>query len=262
MECEFGKLCPKDWKPPEGCKHFPLYTHYELKHDLRKKCRLVAGRNRLDASRHNTSSSIVKNSSVKSTLLIATANDLKVEGGDVENACLNAKCGEKACTIASPEFGEKAGMKMLIQKAFCGLKTPGVKFWELLVDALRKMGLAPTRHGNNVWIKPREDGHDFIATHVEDFIVVAKDSKKCADQIKQAFNLRSEGKIDYFLGHGTRCKKNGLWETFPKTSTHKAIAKVEQAMGGATAASGPVIINEDDSTPLNDLGLHHHQMTT
>ena len=71
---------------------------------------------------------MVKNSSMQSLSLIATANDFQVEGGDIENVCLNAKCREKAWTIAGPEFGEKTGMKMLIQKASCGLKMSGRKF--------------------------------------------------------------------------------------------------------------------------------------
>ena len=139
VEYEFGDFYPKDWMPPEGCNFFPLHMHYELKHDLRNKCRLVAGGNRLDASGYNTSSSMVKNSSVKLLLLIAAANDLKVEGGDVENVCLNAKCREKVWIIAGPEFDDKSGMKILIQKALCGLKTSGRKLWELLADVLRKM---------------------------------------------------------------------------------------------------------------------------
>ena len=69
---------------------------YEIKHNLRKKCRLVAGGNKLDASMHNTSSPKVKNSSIKLLLLIDTANMLQVEEGDVENACLNTLFGEKA----------------------------------------------------------------------------------------------------------------------------------------------------------------------
>ena len=80
---------------------------------------------------------------------MSTAKNLKIEGGDIENACLNAKCGEKESTIAGPEFGDKAGMKMSIQEALCGLKTPGRKFWELLADVLRKMGFAPTRHDDD-----------------------------------------------------------------------------------------------------------------
>ena len=127
---------------------------------------------------------------------------------------------------------------------------------------LRKMGFAPTRHDNNVWIKPREDGYNYIATYVDDFVIVAKDSKKHVDQIKQTFNLRSEGKIDYFLGHDIRCKKNSLWETSAKTSIQKYIAKVEQEMGDVPVASTPAITNDhpekDNSTPLNDLCLRHY----
>ena len=64
-----------------------------------------------------------QHSSAKFLLLIATSNNLKVEVGHVENACLNAKCGEKVWTITGPELGDKAGMKILIQKASYGLKT-------------------------------------------------------------------------------------------------------------------------------------------
>ena len=156
-------------------------------------------------------------------------------------------------------------MKILIQKASCGVKMSGQKFWELLVDVLHKMGFAPTIHDNNDWIKPREDGCYYVAIRVDDFIVVAKDCAKHADQIKKTFNLRSEGKIDYFLGCDARYKKNVLWETFAKTSIHKAIAKVKQAMGDAPAANTPSIVNdhpeEDNSTPLNNLGLHHYHTT-
>ena len=45
----------------------------------------------------------------------------------------------------------------------------------------------------------------------------------------------------------------------------KAIAKVEQAMGDVPVANTPAIANdypeEDNSTRLKYLGMHHHQMT-
>lgn len=67
------------------------------------------------------------------------------------------------------------------------------------------------------------------------------------------------------MGCDARRKKNGFWATSFKTSIHKEIAKVEQAMGDAPVANTPLIVNdhpeEDNSTPLNDLGLHHYQMT-
>ena len=42
MEYECGDFYPKILMPPEGFNFFPLHMHYELKHDLRKTCRLVA----------------------------------------------------------------------------------------------------------------------------------------------------------------------------------------------------------------------------
>ena len=94
-EYEFVDFYPKDWTPPKGCEFCSLRRHHELKQDLRNKCRMEAGSKRLDASGRSTTSSMIKNSSVKLLLLIATANILKVEGGDIENSYLNAKCGEK-----------------------------------------------------------------------------------------------------------------------------------------------------------------------
>ena len=88
---------------------------------------------------------------------------------------------------------------MLLKKASHSLKTSERKFWEFLEDVLRKMGYNPARHENNVWIKPREDVYVCIENHVDDFMLVAKDSTSCIIKIKETLNLRSEGEMDYFL---------------------------------------------------------------
>ena len=79
---------------------------------------------------------------------------------------------------------------MLIKKTLCSVKTSGRKFLELIADVLRKIGFGPARYDDNVWINPREDGHDYVATHMDGFIVVAKDIVSCIKQIKENFNLR------------------------------------------------------------------------
>ena len=137
-------------------------------------------------------------------LLMLTANDLQVEGGDIENACLDAPSGEKVCTIAGLESGDKEGMEILIRKASCSSKTLGRKLWESLAGVFRKIGFAPNRHSNIVWIKSREDRHDHAATHADDAMVAAKDSKAYVEKIKEIFNLMPEGNVDYFLGNDTR----------------------------------------------------------
>ena len=40
------------------------------------------------------------------------------------------------------------------------------------------MGFAPTTHDNYVRIKQREDGYDHIVTRMDNFTVVAENSKK------------------------------------------------------------------------------------
>ena len=123
-------------------------------------------------------------------MIIDTENRLKLAGGDTENSHLSAPCDEKKWKLASPEFGNKEGMKMLIKKTLCSVKTSGRKFLELIADVLRKIGFGPARYDDNVWINPREDGHDYVATHMDGFIVVAKDIVSCIKQIKENFNLR------------------------------------------------------------------------
>ena len=86
-------------------------------------------------------------------------------------------------------------MKTLIQRALHGLKTSGRKLWELLADVLCKMGFAPTRDDDNVWIKPREDGCDYTATHADDFVVVAKDCTKHVDQIEKSSICAQKAKL-------------------------------------------------------------------
>ena len=94
LAMRFGQLCPKEWTPPQGFKHYLLHFYYELKHDLRKKARLVSGGNRIDSFVHQTSSSMVRLARIRLLLVIAAANNLKVRTGDIENACVWAPCGE------------------------------------------------------------------------------------------------------------------------------------------------------------------------
>ena len=70
--------------------------------------------------------------------------------------------------------------------------------------------------------------------------------------------------MDYFLRYDIRRKKNGLWATLAKTSILKTVAKIEQVIGDINVAKTPAIANdhpeEDNSTLLNRLGIHHYQM--
>ena len=92
--------------------------------------------------------------------------------------------------VARPDFGDKEGVKTLIKNASHGVNTSEGKSCEPLVDILKKMGVYPTRHDNNAWIKSREDGNDYAGMNVDDSIVIAKYSASHARKIKETFNVR------------------------------------------------------------------------
>ena len=93
-----------------------------------KKRRLVGVGNILGHYGRNTSSSMVKNSSMRLLLILAAANRLQVEGGEIYNVYLNILCGGKPWAVVGPEFGCKEGMETLVNKALHGLKTSGMLF--------------------------------------------------------------------------------------------------------------------------------------
>ena len=63
-----------------------------------------------------------------------------------------------------------------------------------------------------MWIKPIDDDYECVSTHPGDLMVAANENTGSINQIKEAFDLRSERKMYYFLGHDT-CKKQNLMGT-------------------------------------------------
>ena len=90
--------------------------------------------------------------SLRIVCLLAELNGLKLTGGDVGNAYLEAYTTEKVCVCAGPEFGPLEGHLLVIEKALYGLRTSGARFHAKFADTLRAMGFTPTYADPNVWI--------------------------------------------------------------------------------------------------------------
>jgi len=76
--------------------------------------------------------------------------------------------------------------------------------WSLLLsDALREMGFLPSRADPDLWLKKSEHhkGYDYVATHVDDLIVVAKDPMIYLKPLGERFALRNSFlNPDFYLG--------------------------------------------------------------
>ena len=131
--------------PPEGYKLITLTLVFAVKHDERYKSRLVAGGHLTDTPVESVYSGVVSLRGVRLVIFLAELNGLKVWQTDVGNAYLEAKTTEKVYAIAGPEFGEKEGHILVVNKALYGLKTSGKRWHERFADVLREMGFIPCK---------------------------------------------------------------------------------------------------------------------
>ena len=176
----------------DGWQYAPLRMIFDIKQeDLRHKARLVAGGHVVDSSHYTTFSSTIESLSVRLLRVIAIHHGLTLMTGDIGNAFVTAPCAEKIWTRAGPEFGDKAGSIIQIAKALYGLSTSSRAFHEFLGDTLRSLGFVPSRADQDLWYCKSQDhdGYDYLAVHVDDILIAAKQPAKYMNAIEQQFMM-------------------------------------------------------------------------
>ena len=110
-----------DDKMPIRYQKIDCHMVFDVKFDLRRKARLVAGGHQTELPAESVYSSIISQDSVRLAFLLAALNDMDVLAVDVQNAYLNAPTKAKVYTVAGKEFGVNAGRPVLIVRALYGL---------------------------------------------------------------------------------------------------------------------------------------------
>jgi hypothetical protein len=110
---------------PIGYKKITLHMVFDIKMDLSRKARLVAGGHLTNVPTNLTYSSVVSRESVRIMFLLAALNDLQILSADIGNAYLNAPNRKKVYATAGKEFGSHAGETVIIVRALYGLKSAG-----------------------------------------------------------------------------------------------------------------------------------------
>ena len=116
---------------PPGYKRIPCHMVFDVKFNLRKKSRLVAGDNHTDNPREDIYSGVVSLESLRTAFTLAALNRLKVMAADIGNAFLHGHTKEKVHIVAGLEFGKDTGKRMIIEKGLYGLKTSAAHFHEV-----------------------------------------------------------------------------------------------------------------------------------
>jgi len=215
----------------EGWQKCPLHMIFDIKNeDRRYKARFVAGGHRIDSSDFNTFSSQVDSLSVCILFLIAQVAGLDLMTADIGNVFPTAPVSEKVYAIAGAEFGDKQGSVIEIVRALYGLSGSSRAFADFLSDLLISLDFIPSRADPDLWLKQStdHDGYDYIATHVDDIIVVAKKPQHYLALIEQHFALRNiESEPSYYLGTRLKKRTDGIVTTNMEEYIKEATRKYE-----------------------------------
>lgn len=117
------QLLGREERAPVGFKQITCHLVFDVKMDLTRKARYVAGGHLTDPPSSMTYSSVVSRGSVRIAFLIAALNDLDILAGDIQNAYLHAPTKEKLYFYAGDEWKADKGRVVVIVRALYGLKS-------------------------------------------------------------------------------------------------------------------------------------------
>ncbi len=100
-----------------GFQEIKCHMIFDVKMDLTRKARFVAGGHMTEPPASITYSSVVSHDSVRLAFLLAALNDLDILACDIGNAYLNAPCRERVWLVAGPEFGSRQGTVVKVVRA-------------------------------------------------------------------------------------------------------------------------------------------------
>jgi Reverse transcriptase (RNA-dependent DNA polymerase) len=206
---------------------------YDVKHDGRHKARLVAGGHLTDTPVDSVYSSVVSLRGLRMVIFLAELNGLELWATDIGNAYLEAYTKEKVYIIAGPEFGDREGHTLLIDRALYGLKSSGVRWHERFSVVLDKMGFFPSKAENDIWMRKVGDHYEYIARYVDDLAIASKNPKAITDALtnEHKFKLKGTGPISYHLGCDFYRDEHGVLCMRPKAYIEKIVDNYERLFG-------------------------------
>jgi hypothetical protein len=114
--------------------------------------------------------------------------NIKVLAADMSNSLLRGKNIEKTKIKAGSEFGELQGQYIIVEGGWYGHKLAAATFHAHLATKQRKMGFAPSKADLDLWIRKGIDGsYEYIASYVDDIILISKEAMKLIDMFKETY---------------------------------------------------------------------------
>ncbi|MGH7954713.1 MAG: reverse transcriptase domain-containing protein [Gloeomargaritales cyanobacterium] len=221
----------KSVEPPAGYKKIRTHLVFDVKFDLRRKARLVAGGHTTDPPKESVYSGVASMRSIRMCLFLAELNGLEACAADVGNAYLEANTKEKLFIVAGSEFGPLAGHILIFNKALYGLRTSGARWHEKLADVLRNLGWTPSYADPDVWMKDCGDHYEYICVYVDDLIAAGLKPMEIIADLRKIFKLKGVGPPSYFLGMDFKRGDDGVLALGSETYIKKILDSFGEQFG-------------------------------
>ena len=253
---------------PEGYTLIPCHLVFACKHDGRRKGRFVAGGHRTGTPVDSTYSGVTSILGIRLITFLAEHNDLNLWSTDIGNAYLESFTQEKVCFYAGPEFGEREGHLMLINKALYGLKSSGKRWHDRLHDVLIDMGFTPSMAEEDIWMRDKGDHYEYIGVYVDDLMIASKEPEKIISALEMKpnnFKLKGTGPTTFHLGCDYFRDEDGTLCVGPRKYIDKMVIEYQRLYGSkpSTKASSPLEKNDhpelDTSDILDEDGIRQYQ---
>lgn len=189
-----------------GFQEIKCHMIFDVKMDLTRKARFVAGGHMTEPPASITYSSVVSRDSVRLAFLLAALNGIDIMACDIGNAYLNAPCREKIWFVAGPKFGSRQGTVIKVVRALYGLKSRAS--WRAMFnDSIQNMGFKPSIADPDIYLRAfaKPDGfkyYEYILVYVDDVLIISHAPEEHLKVIEATYELNpaSVGPPSRYLG--------------------------------------------------------------
>ena len=121
---------------------------------------------------------------------------MDILAADIGNAYINAEAHEKVYFIAGDEFGTTLkGKKVIIVKAFYGLKSSGAAWRAHFAQVLHDLGYISSLADPDVWLRAEKKScgfeyYAYVLVYVDDVLVVSHTPKETMEALSRLFRLK------------------------------------------------------------------------
>ncbi|KAF0708767.1 hypothetical protein AaE_013097 [Aphanomyces astaci] len=217
---------------------------------IRWKARWVLkGFNQIAGVDYNESSSnVIKMTSVRAICAVATARNLVLEQADAVNAYIQAKLERPIWAVEPEGHITSPGKAALVQMALYGLNQSGHE-WELhCKKQIATLGWNQSPYDPCVFTRGHGADMEMLGTYVDDFIVATPNQdkmNKIMDELSSKMNLKRQGPLHYMLG--VRITRSADLRTLTMTQdayTEKVLERFK--MSSCHPVTTPEVADQED----------------